>query len=87
MSNLIQVLKNSCRWIAVRAEALGGILSGIIAFWLVYGQSRTSSAVGFTIVLLNNFNRQLLMVVRQYNRLEVQANRSVRSVHPENAVQ
>jgi hypothetical protein len=66
---------DTARWIAVRAEAMGGIFSGVIAFWLVYGRSRTSSVVGFTIVLLNNFNRQLLMAVRMYNSLEVQANR------------
>lgn len=64
-----------CRWISVRIEVLGGIFTAAIAFWLVYRRDLSSAAVGFTIVLLGGFNRQLLMSVRIYNFLEVQANR------------
>jgi hypothetical protein len=63
------------RWIAVRIEVIGGLFSGIIASWLIYGTAKSSSAIGFAIVLLNNFNRQLLLSVRMYNELEVQVNR------------
>jgi hypothetical protein len=65
----------TCRWIAVRVESAGGLFSGVIALWLVYGQSKTSATVGFTITILNKFNRMLLNGVRKYNGLEVQANR------------
>ena len=56
-------------------EVMGGTFSGILAFWLVYGQPRSSAITGFSIVLLVNLSRQLLTMVEIFNYFELRANR------------
>lgn len=60
-------------------EGLGGIFSGIVATWLLYGigaKSLEAGMIGFILRLLNYFSKEILAWVRMSNDLEVQANRS-----------
>lgn len=54
------------------------MISGIAAFWLVYGKAKSSGDIGFTLVLITSFNSTLLQAVGMFNDMEVQANRHVR---------
>jgi hypothetical protein len=63
--------------LGIRIDIIGGVFSGIIATWLVYGSGSAAATIGFTLTLITNFNTILLMWVRTFNGLEVQGNRYI----------
>ncbi|KZT36414.1 P-loop containing nucleoside triphosphate hydrolase protein [Sistotremastrum suecicum HHB10207 ss-3] len=62
------------RWIGVRMDMIAIVFSGVVISYMVYGRETPAATVGFTLVLINSFSRQLLEWVRQVNNLEVQSN-------------
>lgn len=77
---------NLNRWIALRMDTIGAVFSGVVAAYLVYGKETPAATVGFTLVLISSFSRQLLQWVRQVNALEVQSNRYVSSIVQEPSI-
>lgn len=56
-------------------DTLGGIFTGVIAAYVVYGRNLSSGNVGFTLALMSGFSFQLLVWIRLFNEVEVQGNR------------
>ena len=65
---------NLNRWIGFRIDLLGSLFTTALAFYLVYGQS-SSSTTGFSLNMAVEFSNMILWLVRFYNEFEVQANR------------
>lgn len=59
------------RWIAFRIETLGGLFSGVVATYFVYGSTMQAGYVGLTLSLLVNFSQMILAWVRIYNEFEL----------------
>lgn len=62
----MMVLTNVCdRWIGIRTDALGGIFSGVIGAYLVYGNHNiTAGNTGFALNQILAFSFTLLGLVR-----------------------
>ncbi|KZT42309.1 P-loop containing nucleoside triphosphate hydrolase protein [Sistotremastrum suecicum HHB10207 ss-3] len=69
-----RVYWNLNRWIGVRMDTLGGLFTGIVAAYVVYGRPTTSGNVGFTLALMSGFSFELLVWIRLFNEVEVQGN-------------
>jgi hypothetical protein len=56
-------------------DAIGGFFSGTVAVWLIYGRVMPAGSIGFTLTIINSFSGSLLICIRMFNEVEVQANR------------
>ena len=63
------------RWISLRMDALGAILSGVISAYLVYGGQLDAGYAGFTLNIILSFTHVILVTVRFYNLLEIEGKR------------
>ena len=63
---------NLNRWIAFRIDLLGGIFSGIVAAYLVYGLDASAGRVGFALSVVLSFAGEVLYCVRFWNMAEVE---------------
>ncbi|KAF9014580.1 P-loop containing nucleoside triphosphate hydrolase protein [Hymenopellis radicata] len=61
------------RWICIRTEALAGLFTGLLAFYLIYGPGSDTAAsnTGFSITTAMLFSGSILTWVRLFNRLEL----------------
>ncbi|KAI5122642.1 hypothetical protein M0805_008726 [Coniferiporia weirii] len=62
------------RWVSIRVDSLGAIFAGVVSAYLVYGGRVGAGSAGFTLSMVLAFTRQILIWVRLYNMVEVQAN-------------
>ncbi|KAF8803419.1 multidrug resistance-associated ABC transporter [Phlegmacium glaucopus] len=62
------------RWIGVRIDALGALLTAALACYLVYGRPISAANTGFSLNMAVDVCSCVLWVVRSFNDLEVQAN-------------
>ncbi|KAF8157929.1 multidrug resistance-associated ABC transporter [Crassisporium funariophilum] len=65
---------NLNRWIGVRIDVLGSLLTAALASYLVYGGSVGAANTGFSLNMIVEFCTMILWGVRFFNELEVQAN-------------
>ena len=61
LTSAARVYRNLNRWIALRAEGLSGILSGLLAAYMVYGSKRDASDIGFSLAMAGTRSRQLVI--------------------------
>lgn len=64
-------LYDTNRWIAVRVETLGGLFAGSVSVYFIYGSNMSAGYIGFTLSMLVNFSRLVLIWVRVYNDFEL----------------
>ncbi|KAH9851409.1 multidrug resistance-associated ABC transporter [Lenzites betulinus] len=62
------------RWISVRVDAMGVMLSVILAAYLVYGPHISASNAGFAMTMAVGFSATILHWVRLVNYLQISAN-------------
>ncbi|OCB86631.1 P-loop containing nucleoside triphosphate hydrolase protein [Sanghuangporus baumii] len=62
------------RWISIRMDSLGAVFAGVVASYLAYGSKFSAGYAGFTLSIVLSFSRQILVWVRIYNIVEIQAN-------------
>ncbi|KAF8157940.1 multidrug resistance-associated ABC transporter [Crassisporium funariophilum] len=65
---------NLNRWIGVRIDVLGSLLTAALASYLVYGGSVGAANIGFSLNMIVELSMIILWGVRFFNELEVQAN-------------
>ncbi|KAK7461891.1 hypothetical protein VKT23_008323 [Stygiomarasmius scandens] len=65
---------NLNRWVCVRIDALGGLFSAGLAFYLVYWRDQTAANTGFSLNMAIGFSSLILWWVRNLNEFEVQGN-------------
>ncbi|KAJ3819299.1 hypothetical protein F5880DRAFT_1595008 [Lentinula raphanica] len=63
---------NLNRWITVRVDALGALLSCVLAVYLVYYRGQSASNTGFSLNMAVGFSSLILWWVRTLNEFEVQ---------------
>lgn len=66
---------NLNRWINIRLNFLGSLLSTGIAAYLVYAENMKAYNVGFSLAMTVGFNALILEFVRGLNEFEVRGNR------------
>ncbi|KAI0819311.1 multidrug resistance-associated ABC transporter [Trametes gibbosa] len=59
------------RWVTVRADAMGSLLSAILAINLIYGVRISASSAGFAMTMAVAFSSTILFWVRQVNILQI----------------
>ncbi|KAI0633842.1 multidrug resistance-associated ABC transporter [Trametes polyzona] len=62
------------RWITVRVDVMGTLLSVILAAYLVYFSSSSASNAGFALTMAAGFSATILQWVRLFNYLQISAN-------------
>ncbi|KAJ3760576.1 hypothetical protein EV360DRAFT_81041 [Lentinula raphanica] len=72
---------NLNRWITIRVDALGALLSCVLAVYLVYFRSQSASNTGFSLNMAVGFSSLILWWVRTLNEFEVQGNSLERIQH------
>ncbi|KAJ3772853.1 hypothetical protein FB446DRAFT_788322 [Lentinula raphanica] len=72
---------NLNRWITVRVDALGALLSCVLAVYLVYYRGQSASNTGFSLNMAVGFSSLILWWVRTLNEFEVQGNSLERIQH------
>ncbi|GJE87809.1 multidrug resistance-associated ABC transporter [Phanerochaete sordida] len=80
LTSAARVYRNLNRWISLRAEGLSGILSGLLAAYMVYGSKRDASDIGFSLAMAVGFSNMMLMLIRVINDFQVEVN-SLERVH------
>ncbi|KAJ3833329.1 hypothetical protein F5878DRAFT_646030 [Lentinula raphanica] len=68
-------------WITVRVDALGALLSCVLAVYLVYYRGQSASNTGFSLNMAVGFSSLILWWVRTLNEFEVQGNSLERIQH------
>ena len=63
------------RWIGIRIDALGALLTAALASYLVYGRPISAANTGFSLDMAVDVCSCVLWVVTTFNDLSVQANR------------
>ncbi|KAJ3718421.1 hypothetical protein C8R42DRAFT_723772 [Lentinula raphanica] len=72
---------NLNRWITIRVDALGALLSCVLAVYLVYYRGQSASNTGFSLNMAVGFSSLILWWVRTLNEFEVQGNSLERIQH------
>ncbi|KAJ4476620.1 hypothetical protein J3R30DRAFT_3759412 [Lentinula aciculospora] len=65
---------NLNRWITIRVDVLGALLSCVLAAYLVYHRGQSASNTGFSLNMAVGFSSLILWWVRTLNEFEVQGN-------------
>ncbi|KAL0950661.1 hypothetical protein HGRIS_007447 [Hohenbuehelia grisea] len=69
---------NLNRWVSVRTDLLGGLFTGSLAIYLLYGKDQSAANTGFSLNMAVGFSTMIMWVVRMFNEFEVQGNRYFR---------
>ncbi|THU88444.1 P-loop containing nucleoside triphosphate hydrolase protein [Dendrothele bispora CBS 962.96] len=73
-SRAARTFYNLNRWVCIRIDALGGMFSAGLAFYLVYYRDQTAANTGFSLNMAIGFSSLILWWVRNLNEFEVQGN-------------
>ncbi|PPR08265.1 hypothetical protein CVT24_001158 [Panaeolus cyanescens] len=65
---------NLNRWIGLRIDALGALLTALMASFLVYGKQIGASNTGFSLMFTSEFCVFIFWLIRIFNQLEVESN-------------
>ncbi|KAJ3985397.1 hypothetical protein F5890DRAFT_1510435 [Lentinula detonsa] len=71
-SRAARIYYNLNRWIAIRVDVLGALLSCALAAYLVYYRGQSASNTGFSLNMAVGFSSLILWWVRTLNQFEVQ---------------
>lgn len=63
------------RWIALRIDMLNTALTTTLGIYLVYWRPTQVANVGFSLTMVLDLSKSVLVFVRLYNKWELQANR------------
>lgn len=74
-SRVARVTNPLNRWLAVRIDLLGTTFTTAFATYLVYANSTGPASTGFSLNMAVDLTGLILLWVRVFNDLEVQANR------------
>lgn len=72
---------NLNRWVGLRIDSLGALLTASMAAFLVYGKQIGASNTGFSLMFTSEFCIFLFWAIRIFNDLEVECNRCVLALH------
>lgn len=78
LNHFIRIGKTSFnlnRWVGLRIDALGALLTALMAAYLVYGKQIGAANAGFSLMLISEFCVYIFWLVRMFNELEVWCNR------------
>ncbi|TFK76836.1 P-loop containing nucleoside triphosphate hydrolase protein [Pluteus cervinus] len=62
------------RWITIRIDTMGSVLTAGLAAWLIYGQNNTATNTGFSLHMAIGLSGSILWSIRLLNIVEVEGN-------------